>query len=182
MDHRFIVLSLARKGLAAMEIYGDLVVTLGLDAKGESSVTRFLHEAKFPSPNPPITFSEENPSLHDSNKAILLALTEQPFASVRHLSRLTHPPRSTVYRRLTQSLEFHVRHLRWVESAGLTTFQKSDQLELSRQLVSMLETQQVRCCHTIVTLDESWFYLPTDHEIIWLQSDEKVPERERHTI
>jgi hypothetical protein len=33
----------------------------------------------------------------------------------------------------------------------------------------------VKCWHSIVTLDESWFYLPTDHEIIWLQSDEKVP-------
>jgi hypothetical protein len=64
----------------------------------------------------------------------------------------------------------------------LTTAQKSDRVELSRQLLSMLEIQQVRCWHDIVTLDESWFYLSMDHEMISLQSDEKVPEREGHTI
>jgi hypothetical protein len=46
----------------------------------------------------------------------------------------------------------------------------------------MLEIQHVRCWHHIITLDESWFYFSTDHEMIWLQSDEKVPEREKHTI
>jgi hypothetical protein len=114
MDQRSIVLYLARKGLTAMEIYNDLVVTLEPDAKGSRSVTPFLHQAKFPWPNPPTAFSEENPSLDDSNEAILLALTEQPFASARQLSRLTHLPRSAVDRRLTQSLGCHVRHLRCV--------------------------------------------------------------------
>jgi hypothetical protein len=35
-----------------------------------------------------------------------------------------------------------------------------------------------------VTLDESWFYfnLNTDHELIWLQPDGEIPERERRTI
>jgi hypothetical protein len=46
----------------------------------------------------------------------------------------------------------------------------------------MLEIQRVRRWAHIVTLDESWFYLSTDHEMTWLQSDEKVPKRERHTI
>jgi transcriptional regulator of acetoin/glycerol metabolism len=112
MDQRSIVLYLARKGLTSMEIDNGLVATLGSDAKVYSSVTRFFHEAKFPWPNPPTTFSRENPSLDDSNEAILLALTEQPFASVRQLSRLTQMSRSTVYRRLTQTLEFHVYDLR----------------------------------------------------------------------
>jgi hypothetical protein len=46
----------------------------------------------------------------------------------------------------------------------------------------MLETQQVRSWHNTVTLDEFWFYLSTDDEMKRLQSDEKVPERERQTI
>jgi hypothetical protein len=33
-----------------------------------------------------------------------------------------------------------------------------------------------------VTLDDSLFYLNTDHELIWLQPDAEVPERERHTV
>jgi hypothetical protein len=175
MDQRSIVLYLATKGLAAMKIDNDLAVTLGSDAKGDRSVTRFLRDAKFPSLNLPIIFSEENHSLDDSNEAILLALTEKPFASVGQLSRLTHLPRSTVYRWLTQSLRFHVRHLRCVPHR-LTTAQESNRVEFSRQLESMFEIQQVRYWHNIVTLDESWFYLSTDHEMISLQPDEKVPE------
>jgi hypothetical protein len=64
----------------------------------------------------------------------------------------------------------------------MATTQKSDSLEVSRQLLSMLEIQQVRCWHNIVMLDEFWFYLSTDYEMICLQSDEKVPERERDTV
>jgi hypothetical protein len=32
-----------------------------------------------------------------------------------------------------------------------------------------------------VTLGESWFYFNTEHELIWFQLDEEIPERERHT-
>jgi hypothetical protein len=85
MDQTSIVRDLGRKGLTAMKIDNNLGVTLGHDAKGDSSVTRFLGQAKFPSPNHPIPFSEENRALDDS-------LTEQPFASLRQLSRLGHLP------------------------------------------------------------------------------------------
>jgi hypothetical protein len=92
MDQRSIVLYLARKRPSAIEIYNDRVAKLSSGAMGDTSVARFLREAKFLSPNPPTTFSEANPSLDDSNKAILLVLIEQPFASVRQLSRLTPLP------------------------------------------------------------------------------------------
>jgi hypothetical protein len=42
--------------------------------------------------------------------------------------------------------------------------------------------QEVRSWHDIVTLDESWFCLSIEHEIIWLQCGEKVSERESHVI
>jgi hypothetical protein len=112
MDQRSIALYLARKGLSAMGVFNGLVVTLGSDAKGDSSVTRFLRKAKFPSPNPPTPFSAQNPSIDDSNEAILLACNGQLFASVRKLSMLTHLPCSTVYRRLRRSLGSHVPQLR----------------------------------------------------------------------
>jgi histone-lysine N-methyltransferase SETMAR len=46
----------------------------------------------------------------------------------------------------------------------------------------MLEWQERRSWHDILTIDESWFYLLTDHELIWAQPDAEIPERERHTI
>jgi hypothetical protein len=33
-----------------------------------------------------------------------------------------------------------------------------------------------------VTLNESWFYLHTDHELIWEGPDAEIPERDRHTV
>jgi hypothetical protein len=117
----------------------------------------------------------------DSDQAILAALEDSPFASVRQLSRLTHLPSTTVYRRLTQSLGFVVHHLRWVLHA-LSDAQKGERVNLSRQLLRMLEVQRDRAWHDIVALDESWFYLSTDYEFVCLSGDENVPERERHTI
>jgi hypothetical protein len=74
MNERSIVLYLARKNLWATEIDSDRGLILESDAKGYSSVTRFLCEAKFHSPNPPTAFSEGNPSLDDSNEALLQKL------------------------------------------------------------------------------------------------------------
>jgi hypothetical protein len=46
----------------------------------------------------------------------------------------------------------------------------------------MLGRQERRSWREIVTLDESWFYLHTDHELIWEQPDAEIPERECHTV
>jgi hypothetical protein len=42
----------------------------------------------------------------------------------------------------------------------------------------MLQAEHDRAWHDIVTLDESWFYLSTNHEFVSLPQGEKVPERE----
>jgi hypothetical protein len=87
----------------------------------------------------------------------------------------------TVYRRLTQSLGFVGRHLRWVLHA-LSDAQKGERVNLSRRLLRMLEVQHDRVWQDIVTLDECWFYLSTDYEFVWLPLNENIPERERQTI
>jgi hypothetical protein len=94
---------------------------------------------------------------------------------VRQLSRLTHLPSTTVYRRFTRSLGFVARHLRWVPHA-LSDAQKGERVNLSRRLLRMLEVQRDRAWHDVVTLDESWFYLSTDYEFVWLPRDEKFPK------
>jgi hypothetical protein len=54
--------------------------------------------------------------------------------------------------------------------------------DLSQKLLQILRTQKARSWADIVTLDESWFYLATDYELIWLDQGGKVPERERYLI
>jgi DNA-binding transcriptional ArsR family regulator len=79
-------------------------------------VTKYARSAQFSGrkeATPP-----EAPDVEHSpvDEAILTALAEFPFpfSSVCELSRRIPLPRSTVYRHLTQSLRFTVRHLPWV--------------------------------------------------------------------
>jgi hypothetical protein len=97
---------IARKELLAITIHHYIVVTLGPEAVCYSSVTRDLHEAIFVSSNSPATIPEAEPPFDDCDHSILLALAEQPSASIRELGRLTHLPQTTVHRRLTRSLGF----------------------------------------------------------------------------
>jgi hypothetical protein len=52
-------------------------------------------------------------------------------------------------------------------------------VNLCRELPKMLQRQQTRRWHDALTLDESWLEFSTDHERIWLTSEQPVPDRER---
>jgi hypothetical protein len=168
MDQRLIVPCFSRAEFSAMEIHSDFVAILGQEAASYSSMTRHLPEAIFDSSNHPAKVPEAKPQFDGCDEAILLALARQQFASIRELARQTHLPQTTVHRRLTQSLRLRVRHLRWVPRL-LSHCQKLDQVTLSQLFSSVLEQQERRPWHHMVTLDESWFYLNMDHELIWLQ-------------
>jgi hypothetical protein len=114
MTQRPIAAYLSLKGMSAREIHDDIVTTLGSDAVSYSSVTRYLREARSPPSKPEPHPAEVQRDLDDSDQAVLAALEDSPFASVRRLSRLTHLPSTTVNRRLVQSLGCVARHLRWV--------------------------------------------------------------------
>jgi hypothetical protein len=81
MDQRSTVLYLAGKVLVAVATDEDLVATLGTEAIGFPSVTRYFREAKFAISNPEVTFSEPIREHNDCDQIILLALDAQPFAS-----------------------------------------------------------------------------------------------------
>jgi GMP synthase-like glutamine amidotransferase len=98
MTQHPIVASLSLKGMSAREIHDDIVATLGADAVSYSLVTRYLREAQFPPSKPERHSADVQRDLDDSDQAILAALEESPFASVRQLSRLTHLPSTTLYR------------------------------------------------------------------------------------
>jgi histone-lysine N-methyltransferase SETMAR len=50
------------------------------------------------------------------------------------------------------------------------------------KLLRILAVQRTRQWHNIVTLDESWFYWNSDHDLVWLPLGYAVPDRERYTI
>jgi hypothetical protein len=114
MNQRSTVVYLAKKDLSVITVHHDLVATPGPEAVSYSSVTHYLREAIFVSSNSPANRPGAESQFDDWDQAILLALAEQLFVSVRELAWLTHLPRTTVHTRLTQSLGFCMRDLRWV--------------------------------------------------------------------
>jgi hypothetical protein len=74
-----------------------------------------------------------------------------------------------------------VKHLHWVPHT-LTPTQKTEPATLSIELLRQLRSIEHHSRQFIITLDESWFYLSTDHEQIRLRVEEQPPERPRHTI
>jgi hypothetical protein len=111
MEQRMTVACLDLKGMSARAIHTDLVATLGSNAVAYSSVTRYLREARCLPSREEASPVEIEMEVDDADRAILFALSENPFVSVRQLSRLTTLPPTTVYRRLTQSLGYTARHL-----------------------------------------------------------------------
>jgi hypothetical protein len=63
-----------------------------------------------------------------------------------------------------------------------TPTQKMEDATFSIELLPQLRSTEHHGWQCIITLDESWFYLSTDHEQIWLHLEEQPPERPGHTI
>jgi hypothetical protein len=129
---------------------------VGENAVAYSTVTKYVHNEKFHPKNdgPPSQPMTVEPGPID--QAILTALADEPFSSVRELSRLTCLPRSTVHRHLTDSLHFRIQHLRWIPHL-LNPEQKQIREKMAGELLRVLSVQGARQWHNMVTLDELWF-------------------------
>jgi hypothetical protein len=98
MDQKAIVLDLHMRGMLLDAIHEDVmrVRVLGENAVAYSTVTKYVRSEKFPPKNdgPPSQPMGVQPGPVD--QAILTTLADDPFSSVRELSRLSCLPRSTV--------------------------------------------------------------------------------------
>jgi hypothetical protein len=171
------------KGMAVDAIHNDLVRTLGKDAVAGWTVTKCARSAQFSGRKEATPPKAPNVEHSPVNEAILTALTKFSFSSVGELSRRICLPRSTMHphRHFTQSLCFKVRHLRWVPHF-LTAEQKQIRVQMAIKLLQVLSVQSTRQWHDIVTLDESWICLFSEHDLRWTAPGEVVVDRERHTV
>jgi hypothetical protein len=163
VNQREVVEYLHRKGPKPKAIYVDLVGTLGAEAVSHSTVTRWLRETRFTSNTQGLMFSESETHRDECDEAILSALQEYPFSSVRALSRVTHLSRTSVHRHLTQSLGYVRRHLHWVPHS-LSADHKAKRVAMSGSLLHLLESLSLRSWSNAITLHESWFYHENDEE------------------
>jgi hypothetical protein len=99
---------LSLKGVDAVQIHNDLVATRKGEAKSYRNVTYYLRKLSFSSPKTPQPSESPAPILNESDEAILLTLSENPFIWVRQLARRIHPHPSTVHDHLTHKLGFTI--------------------------------------------------------------------------
>jgi hypothetical protein len=113
MDQTPIILYLRMKGMALDAIHDDLVRTFRKDAVAYSTVAKYARSARFSGRKEATPPEASDVECSPVDEAILTALAEFPFSSVRELSRRIWLPRSTVHwhRHLKQSLRFTVQHL-----------------------------------------------------------------------
>jgi hypothetical protein len=50
------------------------------------------------------------------------------------------------------------------------------------ELLQILSVQSTRQWHDIITLDESWIYLLSEHDLMWTTAGEIVVDMEQHTV
>jgi hypothetical protein len=96
MDLESITLYLAMKGLGARVIHAEINDVLGQGPVGYSTITRYLRKRSFPQF---CESAEEEAEIGSSDlidHAILQALNEQPFASLRQLAKRILIPRTTI--------------------------------------------------------------------------------------
>jgi hypothetical protein len=97
MDQRLMALYVPMKGLSAMAIHQEVVQTLGAEAVAYPTVTWYFHAAKFPTQDKEARDEAGVTQTESVDAAILKALTDNPYSSVRELSRLTCLSRSAVH-------------------------------------------------------------------------------------
>jgi hypothetical protein len=114
------------------------------------------------------------PSIDHIDALILKQLTETPFASVRSLSKDLEIPKTTVWRWLTEYLQFKSRHFKWVPYM-LTDELRQKRIERARTLLNVLEAQQGIGFRDIITGDESRIYLNVIPNSIWTGAEEIPP-------
>jgi hypothetical protein len=97
MDQKVIVLYLRMRGMWLNAINEDVMYVLGENVVAYSTVTKYVRSEKFPPRNdgPPSHPINVEPGPVD--QAILTALADYPFSSVRELSRLACLPWSAVH-------------------------------------------------------------------------------------
>jgi hypothetical protein len=181
MNLESITLYLNKKHLSAVAIHVEINSVLGEGMIEYSTVTRYLRKQSFANAS---HLGPEEPDIGAADtieNAILQALDEQPFVSLRQIAKRTLIPMSTVRYRLVNKMTYKLKHCKWVHHK-LSEAQKQTRVATSKRLLDRLGSVQHQGWQYIVTLDEAWFYFSNQHKQIWLPDQEDPPAIQRQMI
>jgi hypothetical protein len=181
MEHaKHLVIYWRSKGHKTQTIATKLTTSLGPEAPPYSTVAYWVRMLKLGNNILDVPESPGRPYDVDLDDRIFEALNEFPFHSVRTLASSLKRPRATIHQHLLRA-GFELKHLKWVPHT-LSEEQKRLRIEYAGELLDMLRAARHNSWNYFVTGDESWFYLETSHETIWLQHGDPRPVREKKVI
>jgi hypothetical protein len=115
------------------------------------------------------------------DEAILGALEECPFSSLRQITKRILIPMSTVRYHLVSSFRYRIRNIRRVPHSLLSS-QKQACVERSQDLLQVLRLAKHHAWKYIVAMEEAWFDLSNYFDRIWLPHDELSLSFPKQTI
>jgi hypothetical protein len=118
------------KDMNAREIRADMNDTFGADCVGYSTVINYLRERSFSKLMLNTNIKRKIKKENFINKAIIGALEECSFSSLRQIPRRIFVLMSTVGYHLVNSLGYRIRNIRWVPHS-LSSSQKQTRVETS---------------------------------------------------
>jgi hypothetical protein len=158
MDLEPIVLYLNKKDLAAVEIHAKINHVLGGSIIGCSTVKRYLHKQSFADSSILPLEDRETQGPDAIDNAILQALDERPFASLRQIAKMALVPMLTIRYRLVSKMAYKLRHCRWIPHTLLKA-QKQTGVTPPKRLLDLPRSVQRQGRKYRVRLDEARFLL-----------------------
>jgi hypothetical protein len=107
---------------------------------------------------------------------ITFMLSEEPFLSVDQTAGKAMMLKSIVYRHLTQTMRWKLRHLKWVPHSVMES-EKMNRVQRATKLLEHLQSIRHQESQCILTLDESLFYSEIDWEQQSLPEDDEQGTR-----
>jgi hypothetical protein len=181
VGQRVIIKFLKFKRMKLRDIHHKLTRVFDEEAYTLVSVKRWIYELKTGRTIMTDHLQPGTLSIDHIDVLIMKQFSETPFASVRSLSEDLKIPKTTVWRRLTESFQVKSRHFKWVPYM-LTERFRQKRVDGARTFLNALEAQQRIEFRDIVTADEGWIYLHMIPHLIWIGSDEIAPTRPRMVI
>jgi hypothetical protein len=110
MDLESIALFLAMKKLSVTAIHAEINNVLGPSTVAYSTVTRYLRKRNFDGRSEPTPLEPEIEGTDSIDEAILQALDETPFASIRQLAKRILIPMTTIRYHLVTRMGYKLKH------------------------------------------------------------------------
>jgi hypothetical protein len=172
------------KWMALDAIHDDLVRTPGKEVVAYSTVAKYVHSAQFSGrKEPPL------PKLQIWNAVLSTRQYSRVLLNFRfrfHLCASFRGGSSSEIHRAPAPAPHAITSLHGATfsmgSPLLTAEQKQIPVQMAIELLQVLSVQSTCQWHDIVTLDESWMYLFSEHDLMWTGPGEIVVDRERHTV